>query len=230
MRRAKKFFLISIPFALLGAFLIIGVSARDFLGRSVGCPCVDFEKASGKFEPGERLAIWEGKEIFALLSPLPEVSLKEQVLGEEKGEEKWVEVDLSEQKLRAWEGNNLFLESLLSSGKWAPTPTGEFRIWVKFKYAKMSGGSRAIHTYYFLPNVPYIMYFSNSQVPAARGFSLHGTYWHNNFGQVMSHGCVNLPTPVAEKLFYWTTPSVPLGSTAIRASNEEPGTRIVIHE
>jgi lipoprotein-anchoring transpeptidase ErfK/SrfK len=145
------------------------------------------------------------------------------VLGESVGEENWIEIDLSEQKLRAWEGNSLFLESLISTGKWAKTPPGEFRIWGKFKYAKMSGGSKALHTYYYLPNVPYIMYYQN-------GFGLHGTYWHNNFGHTMSHGCTNLPTPVAEKLFYWTSPTLPLGQNSVRATAADPGTRIVIHE
>lgn len=41
---------------------------------------------------------------------------------------------------------------------------------------------------YDLPNVPYTMYFY-------QGYGLHGTYWHNNFGTPMSHGCVNMPTP-----------------------------------
>lgn len=231
MAKLRKIFFIFIPFALLGAVLVLGASARSFLGESQGCPCLDLESTTGEFSPGEKKALFDGKEIFAPLAQLPEVLPKEQkVLGEVKGEEKWIEIDLSEQKLWAWEDDNLFLETLVSSGKWGRTPTGEFRIWTKFKYAKMSGGSRAIRTYYYLPNVPYIMYFANSQIPPSRGYGLHGTYWHNNFGYVMSHGCVNLPTPVAEKLFYWTTPSLPLGENAVRTTSDNPGTRIVIHE
>ena len=53
---------------------------------------------------------------------------------------------------------------------------------------------------YYLPDVPYTMYFY-------RGYGLHGTYWHNNFGTPMSHGCVNMRTPDARWLFYWA----PLG-------------------
>jgi len=231
MTRARKIFLILTPLALLGGVLILATSTRDFLGQSSGCPCFNLEEIAGEFEPGEKEALFAGKEIFPPFAPLPEVSLREQrVLGEKKEGEKWIEIDLSEQKIRAWEGNKLFLESLVSSGKWGRTPTGEFRIWIKFKYAKMSGGSRAIRTYYYLPNVPYIMYFYNSQIPQARGYGLHGTYWHNNFGHVMSHGCVNLPTPVAEKLFYWTTPTVGVGNNTVRATRNNLGTRIVIHE
>jgi lipoprotein-anchoring transpeptidase ErfK/SrfK len=115
------------------------------------------------------------------------------------------------------------LETLISSGKpWTPTVTGEFRIWSKFQYAKMSGGSKERGNYYYLPNVPYIMYFY-------KDFSLHGTYWHNNFGHPMSHGCVNLPTPIAEKLYYWTAPTVPMGKHYVSAGPDNQGTRIVVH-
>lgn len=144
-------------------------------------------------------------------------------------EEKWIEVDLSLQKLWAWEGNNLFLESSVSTGlPWWPTPQGEFRIWAKLRATKMEGGEGKY--YYYLPNVPFVMFFENEKVPGFRGYGLHGTYWHNDFGRVHSHGCVNLPTPVAEKLYYWTTPEVPQGKFFVKAKEGNIGTRIVIHE
>jgi lipoprotein-anchoring transpeptidase ErfK/SrfK len=143
-------------------------------------------------------------------------------------EERWIEVDLSEQKLRAWEGNSLFLESPVSTGlPWWPTPEGEFRIWAKVRATRMEGGEGKY--YYNLPNVPYVMFFENNSVPGWRGFSLHGTYWHNDFGRQHSHGCVNLPTPIAEKLYYWTSPVQPQGKSSIYSSTENSGTRIVIH-
>jgi lipoprotein-anchoring transpeptidase ErfK/SrfK len=60
----------------------------------------------------------------------------------------------------------------------------------------MSGGSGA--DYYYLPNVPHVMYFYG-------GYGLHGTYWHNNFGTPMSHGCVNLSQTDAEWLYNWAS-------------------------
>src|SRR4051794_12175706 len=51
--------------------------------------------------------------------------------------------------------------------------------------------------YYNVPDVPWVMYFTDG------GHALHGTYWHNNFGSVMSHGCVNLPMDVAEWMYGW---------------------------
>lgn len=189
--------------------------------KAEGCGC-DFKTADGSFDLSEKAAFFMSQEINAPLAALSEPALP-LVLGEISPNEKWVEVDLSEQKLTAWEGGNKFLDSLISAGKWGKTPTGEFNIWGKFKYAKMSGGNKEDHTYYYLPNVPYTMYFY-------KGFGLHGTYWHNNFGHPMSHGCVNLPTLVAEKLFYWTTPSLPEGKNSVSASKDNPGTRVIIHD
>ena len=93
----------------------------------------------------------------------------------------------------------------------------------------MKGGKPGTKTYYNLPNVPYTMFFENDKVPSWRGYGLHGTYWHSDFGKVHSHGCVNLPTPIAEKLYFWTTPV--LGDKSfIRSTSDNVGTRVVIHE
>lgn len=124
------------------------------------------------------------------------------VLGEAAlNGEKHIYVDLASQTLSAYQGDTLFMQTLISSGKWFPTPTGDFKIWRSVRATKMSGGEGA--GYYYLPNVPFVMFFSGSGIAAGRGFSLHGTYWHNNFGHAMSHGCVNMRTVDAEKIFYW---------------------------
>ncbi len=190
-----------------------------------GCEVSDF---SGIIDAQQMLAVFEGKEIsVSNLAMIPDVP-NNQILGVAQ-EERWVEVDLSEQKLIAWEGDKLFLETPISSGlPHTPTPTGEFRIWIKLRATKMEGGEGAY--YYYLPNVPYVMFFSNSEVPQWKGYGLHGTYWHEDFGNPRSHGCVNLPTPVAKELYYWTMPNLPEGTSVVRSNINSPGTRIVIHE
>ena len=177
---------------------------------------------------GEKTGVFEGR-VVSVPDLLEDPSVRKMaVLGEQTGDH-WIEVDLSEQKLRAWEGDQLFLETSVSSGlPWWPTPKGEFRIWTKFRATKMEGGSGRY--YYYLPNVPYVMFFEGSGAPGHKGYSLHGTYWHNDFGTQRSHGCVNLPTPIAEKLYYWTGPVVSEGKSAQRATGDNQGTRIVIHE
>jgi len=190
----------------------------------MACTTSDF---SGNFETTDSLAIFEGKR-FGVPKDFAS-SETEPILGVTANGERYIEVDLSEQKLRAWDGSNLFLEAPVSSGlPWWPTPQGEFRIWVKLRYTRMEGGEG--RNYYNLPNVPYTMYFSNDQIPSWRGYGLHGAYWHNDFGRPKSHGCVNLPIPVAEQLYYWVTPSLPEGKNSVYASDENIGTRIIIHE
>lgn len=225
--RTRRIYLIGLPVAFLIAAGVLYFSSKNFLANS-SCGCgPPSPEATGEYDSKEKTAFFEGQPVeykAEELTPSWE-ALKQQegaVLGVETGE-RWIEVDLSEQKLYAWEGNRLVWEFLISSGKWAPTPTGEFRIWIKLRYTKMEGGKRGTNTYYYLPNVPYTQYFY-------KGYGLHGTYWHNNFGQPMSHGCVNLATPDAEKLFYWTSPVVSEGKNIAYPSKNNPGTRVVIHD
>ncbi|WP_299025356.1 L,D-transpeptidase [uncultured Thermanaerothrix sp.] len=110
-----------------------------------------------------------------------------------EGDERWIDVDLSEQMVYAYEGQTLVNQFLVSTGTWRyPTVTGQYRIYVKYRYADMRGPG------YYLPDVPYVMYFY-------KGYGLHGTYWHNNFGTPMSHGCINLRTEDAAWLFNWAS-------------------------
>ena len=98
----------------------------------------------------------------------------------------WFDVDLSDQRMYAYEGDTLVRTFIVSTGTWqTPTLTGRFKIWIKLRSAPMSGPG------YYLPNVPHIMYYDGD-------YGIHGAYWHNNFGVPMSHGCVNLSLPDAE--------------------------------
>lgn len=107
--------------------------------------------------------------------------------------ERWIDVDLSRQTLYAYEGDALVNTFIVSTGTWQhPTVTGQYHVYVKYRYADMSGPG------YYLADVPYVMYFY-------QGYGLHGTYWHNNFGTPMSHGCVNLETSNAGWLFNWAS-------------------------
>ncbi|MCI0395358.1 MAG: L,D-transpeptidase family protein [Chloroflexi bacterium] len=111
--------------------------------------------------------------------------------------ERWIDVNLSTQTLVAYEGQLPVFDSLISSGKRQyPTVKGQFRIWLRFVAQDMDG--RRLGYDYYLKNVPYVQYFYQD-------YALHGTFWHNNFGNPMSHGCVNLPTPAAEWLYNWAS-------------------------
>ncbi len=168
--------------------------------------------------------VFEGREVQPPYIDLSEINTSD-VLGTESASgDKRIEVDLNTQTLKAVQGDEIFMEAKISSGKWFPTPTGEFTIWKKIKSTKMSGGEGA--DYYYLPNVPYVMFFSNSKVAAGRGFSLHGAYWHDNFGHAMSHGCVNMRQVDAKKLYEWANPATLGNDTS--STDEDPGTRVII--
>lgn len=119
-------------------------------------------------------------------------------------DKKRVHIDLTNQKLYAYEDNNLMFAFTISTGKTAtPTPIGGFWPWIKLRYDRMQGGSWARGDYYDLPNVPYVIYFYNENYSKWKGYAIHGTYWHNNFGYPMSHGCVNLKAPDIAQLYPW---------------------------
>ncbi len=92
----------------------------------------------------------------------------------------WIDVDLSQQRVTAYQGNTIVNSFIASTGTWQyPTVTGSYQIYIKYDSQTMSGPG------YNLPGVPHVMYFYS-------GYAIHGTYWHSNFGTPMSHGCVNL--------------------------------------
>jgi hypothetical protein len=227
LSRTTRFFLFGFVPVLILAGGVLFLSFRSY-SESKNCGCSPLEKnPTGEFEPQAKIAYCNSRPVrhdFAEISPDPESLALEKgaVLGATT-DERWIEIDLSQQRILAHEGNRVVYNFLVSTGKWAPTPTGTFRVWLKLKYTKMSGGSRERRTYYYLPNVPYVMYFHN-------GYGIHGTYWHQNFGQPMSHGCVNMATPDAEKLFYWASPILSKGRKVTRATSNNPGIKVVVHD
>lgn len=111
---------------------------------------------------------------------------------------KYIDINLSEQTLYAFEGSTLVNQFLISSGKRGyGTPTGEFAVYSKNASTLMDGPD------YYLPNVPWVSWFLGD-------YSIHGTYWHHNFGHPMSHGCVNASTPDAEWLYGWDDIGTPV--------------------
>jgi lipoprotein-anchoring transpeptidase ErfK/SrfK len=106
---------------------------------------------------------------------------------------RWIDVDLTRQMVYAYEGSTLVNSFVTSTGTWQyPTVTGQYRVYIKYRYKHMSGPG------YSLPDVPFTMFFY-------QGYAIHGTYWHNNFGTPMSHGCVNLSIPDAEWIYNWSS-------------------------
>ncbi len=140
----------------------------------------------------ETFGLAEGESFWVRVQVGPSETHTSLPAAVEEGE-RWIDIDLSEQRLYAYEGRKLVNTFIVSTGTWQyPTVTGQYRIYVKYRYTDMAGPG------YYLPNVPYTMYFY-------RGYGIHGTYWHNNFGTPMSHGCVNMRTDEAGWIFNWAS-------------------------
>ncbi|MEM7538161.1 MAG: LysM peptidoglycan-binding domain-containing protein [Chloroflexota bacterium] len=102
-----------------------------------------------------------------------------------------IDVNLSTQHLTAWDGNSIFMDTSISSGNpWTPTVTGRYLVNRKYTQQHMSGPG------YDIEDVPWVMYFW-------KGYAFHGAYWHNNFGEPMSHGCIHLTPTQAQQLYDW---------------------------
>lgn len=219
----RSSFFVLIPIILVFSAAIYTKTTNRSFAYSACTP----ESFSGNIDLEETTAFFDRTRL-----QLPQVAGAEEttpVLGVASPSERWIEVDLSDQRLKAWEGDQLFMETAVSTGlPWYPTPEGEFRIWVKLRSTKMEGGQGK--NYYYLPNVPFVMYFENDATPGWRGYGLHGTYWHDDFGNRRSHGCVNLPTSEAEKLYYWAAPELAQGKYSVFSSANNQGTRVVIHD
>ena len=113
--------------------------------------------------------------------------------------EKWIDVNLTTQSLVAYEGQRPVYWATVSTGRArTPTPTGRYRIYKKLRSTTMSGPG------YRFRDVPHVMYFHGN-------YTLHGTYWHSNFGRPMSHGCVNLRLADAQWLYEWA----PVGTLVV---------------
>ncbi|NUP08096.1 MAG: L,D-transpeptidase family protein [Polyangiaceae bacterium] len=152
---------------------------------------------------------------------------KDRARHAERGK-KWISVSIGKQMLIAYEGEKPVYASLVSTGRGGmsdpeetfATVRGTFMIRAKHVSGTMDGNQGEDESF-DLRDVPYIQYFHE-------GYALHAAYWHDDFGKVRSHGCVNLPPASAAWLFDWTDPPVPKewhGAVA-----PQGGTMVYIHK
>jgi lipoprotein-anchoring transpeptidase ErfK/SrfK len=156
-------------------------------------------------------------------------------------QDKLIEINLATQMLFAYEYGSLVFQTNISSGvpgdptggSGIPTttPTGKFTILDKVPAKHMgysyfgeqtTGNVLADVDNYVLPGVPWTSFFTT------QGHAFHGTYWHENFGSPMSHGCINMRTNEANWLFRWSSPT-PIAPTTERVATRGLGTKVEIH-
>lgn len=222
----SKIVIYTFGFALVFA-IISSMTAKNqpFCANSSSC----IKDLSGEYDPQAKEGTYMGK-IVSIPSQafLAESGMSPSVLGASTGDKK-IYVDLTHQRVYAFQGNTLIYNFIAATGKYYPTPTGDFDIWIKLQATLMAGGNPSLGTHYYLPNVPYTMYFYNAQYPKSRGYGVHGAYWlrEDQFGSPQSHGCVNLHIEDAHKLYDWADPTTTVFTTY--ATADHPGTHITIY-
>jgi hypothetical protein len=131
---------------------------------------------------------WVEQRLLALVFPDPQKP--EGVEGE-----RWISINLYEQTVAAYEKGELVYAALASTGRQgAWTQPGTFQVWAKLERDDMTGGLAEFDSFYFLEDVPWVLYFDKAR-------ALHGTYWHTQFGYPTSRGCVNL-SPADARWFF----------------------------
>lgn len=131
--------------------------------------------------------------------------------------ERWIDVDLDAQLLVAFDGDvPVYATMVTTGGRQTPTETGVYRMWRKVSETDMKGLNG--EDPYAVATVPWTQFFSPE-----KGLALHTAYWHDDFGTVRSHGCVNLAPRDARWLYYWSDPQVPPGWSMAAGVVEAPG-------
>lgn len=152
------------------------------------------------YAPASHLRIVPAEELLPLSADLPPFA-------------KRLEVNTPEQVIIAYEWDQpVYMAKAATGAKFSngnfATPPGRHITAHKRPSRHMAAGNLAYNGY-DLPGVPWISYITES------GISIHGTYWHNNFGRPRSHGCINLSPKAAKWVYLWTLPEVPPGEQTI---------------
>jgi len=135
--------------------------------------------------------------------------------------DKRIEVDLGAQLIIGYEEGRPVKASRVASGYGINrTPMGKHVVLSKTPASRMTGGVGA--DFYDLPGVPFPTYFTSSMA------AIHGTYWHNDYGRPRSHGCVNVPSPVARWFWRWTLPAAPYEAALYVAPRSVKGTAVIV--
>lgn len=133
-------------------------------------------------------------------------------------EQKRIVIDLKDERVTAFENNRMVFSTLVSTGlKEGSTPFGTFMTNRKRPYRRMVLQTGNKNVDYDLPGVPWVSYITLD------GVALHGAYWHSNWGNKMSNGCINMRPEDAKWIYRWSDPNVPFSQQYIV---EERGTRV----
>lgn len=170
--------------------------------KSIWYKIYDRQTRESLYVPAHEMRVIPADELGPLAPKVPE-------------EQKRIYVDLENQFVTAFEGDNPVLVTRCASGaKGTETPLGDFRTYHKGPSVHMTNQGDGTENTYHLPGVPWVSFFTGS------GVALHGTYWHNDYGRPSSRGCVNLTPQDAKFMYRWTRPEVPIGTPYLNQPGE----------
>lgn len=167
---------------------------------------VNKEKVSG-----EVTSILNARVLGASTGPIiAETKYKSNTNGERAN--KYIEIDISQQRMYRFEAGNLIAEHLVSTGLYYPTPPGEYKIlnkypnafsniynvwmpyWMAFYLAP------DIHAYLGIHELPYWVTADGVTIRRPSEF----------LGQPKTGGCVSLDVGVAEVVYAWADVGTPV--------------------
>ena len=135
--------------------------------------------------------------------------------------DKRIEVNLAAQTMVAYENGASVMSCRVSSGYGDfGTPVGSHTVLFKYPTARMTGGEGA--DFYDLPGVGFPTFLTWN------GVAIHAAYWHNDFGRPRSHGCLNVPGPVAKWVWRWTAPAAPYANASYFTPPGVRGTAVIV--
>lgn len=126
--------------------------------------------------------------------------------------EKYIEIDLSQQRMYRFEHKNIVAEHLVSTGLYYPTPPGTYKILNKYKnaysdiyhvwmpYWMAFYLAPDIHAYLGIHELPYWVAGDGTQIRRPRDF----------LGSPHTGGCVSLDVGIAEVVYAWADIGTPV--------------------
>ncbi|MDD5145995.1 MAG: L,D-transpeptidase family protein [Candidatus Pacebacteria bacterium] len=153
----------------------------------------------------------------------PEPPQNFEIPGEVKAGEYWVDIDLTKKVLTLFSYDLPVFATYVAPGRTNyPTVSGTYRIWAKLRKDDMAGGPPDYDTSYDLTDIPSVLYYKG-------GYAIHGTYWHDKFGTLQSHGCTNMTQGDAEYVFDKLNPILEPGQESVISSSKNPGAIVHNH-
>ncbi|EJN84923.1 L,D-transpeptidase catalytic domain protein, partial [Actinomyces naeslundii str. Howell 279] len=162
------------------------VNNADTVAKSITESFGSDKAYTGTFETTAVKAEWKERTIAAGAENLPYQAAPG---------EKWVDLNLSNKTVTAYEGATVVHGpvSIVDGAAETPTVTGTYKVYLQYESQTMRG-ENADGSPYVAEDVPWVSYFYS-------GYAFHGAGWRSSFGYSGSHGCVNMPVSEAQWIY-----------------------------